>query len=177
MEGLLRHLATPLASVTISHMERAHGGTMGPAWHMYLGVAHTRSLLLLLRSIIFTKYNRLWLRLSPCIACGFVVVTFSALLESQSTSNFVPARRVFRYTRREVNVNLKLKQIQSRELYCKIKAFCSFLFFVPSRASPCVSARYQLVDPSPTHFPQICDTVGCKIGFPLHTLFYFFSPT
>src|SRR6266480_2393663 len=42
---------------------------------MYLGVAHTRSLLLLLRSIIFTKYNHLWLRLSPCIACGFVVVT------------------------------------------------------------------------------------------------------
>src|SRR6266513_2003063 len=61
--------------VTISHMERVHGGTIGPAWHMYLGVAHTRSLLLLLRSIIFTKYNRLWLRLLPCIACGFVVVT------------------------------------------------------------------------------------------------------
>ena len=77
--GMSTSLGTRLliagGNVTISHMERAHGGTMGPAWHMYLGVAHTRSLLLLLRSIIFTKYNRLWLRLSPCIACGFVVVT------------------------------------------------------------------------------------------------------
>ena len=86
MLRLLKTFSNALV-VTISHMERVHGGTMGPAWHMYLGVAHTRSLLLLLRSIIFTKYNHLWLRLSPCIACGFVVVTL--VIADLNTGHFV----------------------------------------------------------------------------------------